>query len=64
MQEETSHPTYEGAVYSRGGAAEESEGVVAEMGHGRVGVVKVSEHNDPVVGKSIRNEVILEESRE
>jgi len=64
VQEETSHPAHEGAIYSRGGTAEESEGVVAEMGHGRVGVVKVSEHDDPVVGKSIRNEVILEESRE
>jgi len=64
VQEETSHPTHEGTVYSRSGAAEESEGIVAEMGHGGVGVVKVSEHDDPVVGKCIRNEVILEERRE
>ena len=63
MQEETAHPTHERAVYGCGSTTEESEGVVAEMRHGWIGMVEVSEHDNPVVCEGIRDKVILDESR-
>lgn len=64
VQEEAAHPAHERAIDSGSGTTEESERVVAEVGHRRVGVVKVGEHDDPVVREDIGDQVELDECRE
>ena len=64
VQEETAHPSQQGAVDSGDGSAEEGPCVLSEVGHGRVGVMEVSEHDDPVISKKVRNEVVLYEGRD
>jgi len=61
VEEESAHPAHEGSVNGGGSTAEESPGILAEMGHGGIGVVEESEHDDPVVGEEIRNEIIFGE---
>jgi hypothetical protein len=62
VEEETAHPTHKGTVDSGCGATKESPSVFSEVGHRWVGVVKIREHHNPVVGEDIRNEVVLHES--
>lgn len=64
MQEEATHPAHERAIDGCGGTAQEGEGVIAEVGHGGVGVVEVGEHDDPVVREQVRDEVVLDKGRD
>lgn len=61
MEEEASLPSHERAIDSGSSATEESPGILAEMGHGGIGVMEVREHDDPVVGDDVGNEVVLGE---
>lgn len=64
MQEEAAHPAHERAIDGGSGTAEESERVVAEVGHRGVGVVEVGEHDDPVVREDVWDQVELDECRD
>lgn len=61
VEEEAASPTQERPVYGADGTAEEAPLLVAVVRDGRVRVVEVREHDDPVVGEDVRHEVELEE---
>lgn len=61
VQEEAAHPTHQRPIDSRSSTAQESPGVFPEVGHGGIGVVQKGEHDDPVVGEEVRDEVVLGE---
>ena len=64
MEEETASPTEEWSVDGGNGATDESPRVLAEVRHRRVGMVKIGEHNDPVVRQQVGNSIILDDRRE
>jgi len=61
VQEESSLPSNEWTIDSRSSTTQESPSVVAEMRHRWIGVVKVGEHDDPMIGPDVRDEVELDE---
>lgn len=64
MQEEAASPAHQRSINGGSGASEESPGVLSEVGHGGVGVVEESEHDDPVVGEEVGDQVVLGEGGE
>lgn len=62
VEEEAAKPTHQGSINGRCRTTQESERVIAEMGHSGVGMVEVGEHDDPVVRESVWDKVVLDES--
>jgi len=61
VEEESAHPAKQRTIDSCGCAAKERPFTLPVVGDGGVGVVEVSEHDDPVVDEEVRNHVIFEE---
>jgi len=61
VEEEATCPAKQWSVDGRNSSAQEGPLLVAVVSNSRVGVMEVSQHDDPVVGQEIRNEVELEE---
>jgi hypothetical protein len=51
VEEETTNPAQERAIDSGSSSTKESPLLVAVMRYGRIGVLEVREHDDPVVGQ-------------
>ena len=56
MQEEAARPTEKRSINSRDGTSNKGPCVLAEVRHRRIGVMQVSEHDDPVVREEVRDE--------
>lgn len=59
VQEEAAGPTEKRAVNGRDSAANKGPRILAEVGHGGVSVMQVSEHDNPVVREEVRDGVHL-----
>jgi len=59
MQEEATRPTEKWSINSRNGTSNKGPCVLTEVRHRRVGVMQVSEHDDPVVREEVRDDVKL-----
>lgn len=64
MEEKAAHPSHKWTINSGSGTTEESPSILAEMRHRRIGMVQEGEHDDPVVGEKVRDEVVLGERGE
>ena len=64
VEEESAGPAEKGTIDSGDGATNESPCVLAEVRHSRIGMVEISEHNNPVVREQVRNGVVLDDSGE
>jgi len=61
VEEEAADPAEEGTIDGTDGTTEERPFVLAVVRHRGVGVMEEGQHDDPVVGKEVRNEVFAEE---
>ena len=64
VEEESSSPAQKRPVDGGDGPTNEGPGIFAEMGHGGIGVVEVSQHNDPVVGQQVRDGIVFDDGGE
>jgi len=64
VQEETANWTKERSINGGDSSTDERPGVFAEMRHSGIRVVKVSQHDDPMVCEEVRNRVEFDDGRD